>query len=53
MEKKKLRVDWMNVLLDEQNSSEGNDISPARFSVGELQRWAVMVTFRPEDVQAD
>ena len=42
----------MNVLLDERNTLGGNDISLAEFSVGELQRWAVMVNFRTEDVQA-
>jgi len=53
MERKSLRVDWMNVLLDGRDNVEGNDISLAEFSVGEeLQRWAVMVTFQPEDVEA-
>ena len=53
LQRKSFRVDWMNVLLDEQNASEGNDISLAEFSVGELQRWAVMVNFRTQEVQAD
>lgn len=53
MDRKSLRVDWMNVLLDGKNSAEGNDISLAEFSVGkELQRWAVMVTFQFEDVSS-
>ena len=52
LQRKRFRVDWMNVLLDEQETSEGNDITLARFTAGELQRWAVLVHFRPEDVQA-
>jgi len=43
----------MNVLLDGRDNEEGNDISLAELTVGEeLQRWAVMVTFRPADVEA-
>ena len=52
LQRQSLRVDWMNVLLDDRDTAEGNNISLAKFSVGELQRWTVMVTFRPEDVAA-
>ena len=46
------RVDWMNVLLDRRDSAEGNDISLAKLSAGEeLQRWAMIVSFRPGDVE--
>lgn len=51
LQRKRLRVDWMNVLLDEQDSSEGNDITLAEFTAGELRRWAVLITFRKRDIQ--
>lgn len=50
---KQLRVDWMNVLQDEQIGDEGQDIALAELSFGEdMQRWAVMVKF-PLDEKRD
>ncbi len=47
-----LRIDWKNVMLGTRADDEGNDISLAELTLGEdLQRWAVMVKFRPEDVE--
>ena len=41
-----LRLDWMNVLLDNKDDSKGNDISLAELSIkDELQRSAVLVVF--------
>jgi len=53
LQSQSFRVDWMNVLLDGRGSAEGNDISLAELSAGEeLQRWAMIVTFRTEEVEA-
>ena len=43
-----LRLNWMGVRVDEEPSSEGNDITLAEFSVEEIQRSAVLVTFSLE-----
>ncbi len=49
-----LRLDWMNVLLDNSEDSKGNDISLAELSIkDELQRSAVLVVFSPPGSKAN
>ena len=43
-----LRLNWMGVRVDEEPGSEGNDITLAEFSMEEIQRSAVLVTFSLE-----
>ena len=40
-----LRLDWKGVLVDDQPGSEGNDITLAEFSMEDVRRSAVLVTF--------
>lgn len=40
-----LRLDWKGVLVDDEPGSEGNDITLAEFSMEEVRRSAVLVSF--------
>lgn len=44
----KLRLNWMGVRVDEEPGSDGNDITLAEFSMEEIRRSAVLVTFSLE-----
>jgi hypothetical protein len=40
-----LRLNWMGVRVDDEPGSEGNDIALAEFTMEDVQRYAVLVTF--------
>ncbi len=40
-----LRLDWKGVRVDDEPGSEGNDITLAEFSMEDVRRFAVLVTF--------
>jgi hypothetical protein len=40
-----LRLNWMGVRVDDEPGSEGNDITLAEFTMEDVRRYAVLVTF--------